>query len=227
MAGGMVLLGLMLMTDLAPTAVVVIHACTQLASNTTRAYAHHPNIRWRSIVPYVVCALPGPLLGLWLLRVLQPDQVRACMAGLILYVVWVPKWGMTLLPERVAFGLAGTVAGTLGVVVGAVGPLIAPFFLRADFRKEQIIATKAVCQGTAHIIKLVALGGLYPGWIAAPPTDFDVVSHLPLIVPMVLVSVAGTYIGKWLLGRFTERAFRRLYKSILTILALRLLLAVL
>lgn len=223
MAGGTLLLALMLICGLDPVATVPIHAAVQLSSNVTRSVAHARNIHWEPVFILAAAALPGPLLGLWLLEGLDASAVRGVMGAVILYAVWAPKWGLSSLPDRAAFGLAGALAGTLGVVVGAVGPLIAPFFLREGFRKEAIIGTKAVCQAILHGVKIAAFAGLYPALLAAPPQDFRFGDHLALILPMAAATVVGTYVGKWLLGQLTERRFVLMYKAVLSLLALRLL----
>ena len=63
---------------------------------------------------------------------------------------WAPKGGLAQLSERAAFGAAGALAGTLGVVIGATGPIIAPFLLREGWDNEEIIATKATGQAFIH-----------------------------------------------------------------------------
>ena len=48
----------------------------------------------------------------------------------------------------------GTISGLSSIFVGATGPLIAPFFLKGRFTKENIIANKAACQTISHIGKI-------------------------------------------------------------------------
>ena len=70
--------------------------------------------------------------------------------------------------------------------VGATGPFIAPFFLRDDFEKEEVIATKAACQMVGHGLKIPAV--LIIG--------FEYSAHLPLL---------GLLVAGVILGRFTRR----------------------
>tara|TARA_Y100001934_G_C12290161_1_gene744406 strand:+ start:824 stop:1546 length:723 start_codon:yes stop_codon:yes gene_type:complete len=213
MAGGTMLLALMLMSDWDPTIIVPVHAGVQLISNSTRVYAHLSQVRWKPFGILAACAAPFPLLGLWLLEGTDPQKIRMVMGLVILYAAWVPKWGLRKLTEPLAFGLAGIMGGTLGVVVGAVGPLIAPFFLSGAFVKRQIIATKAMCQTYLHLLKILAF----------TTVGFVFLDYLELLVPMGLASIAGTYTGKWLLGKISEEKFIYAYKAILTLLALRLI----
>lgn len=214
MAGGTMLLGIMMVAGLDPVVAVPIHAVVQLVSNATRVQAFLQHVRWGPFLTVALVASPGPVLGLWLVKQLDADAIRLLMGCVILYATWAPKWGLKDLSERVAFALAGAVGGVLGVVVGAVGPLIAPFFLRGGFAKEQIIATKASCQAYLHVIKIVAFGF----------TGFSFSEQARLFVPMALATVAGTYTGRWLLGKLPDRFFFWFYKVVLTLLALRLIL---
>lgn len=223
MAGGTMLLGAMVVLGMAPDEAVPVHAAVQLVSNFTRTYAHLPTVRWHQFAILAAAALPGPILGLYLLDRLDSDTVRALMGLLILYSVWAPKWGLARLSDTVAFATAGAFAGVLGVVVGAVGPLLAPFFLRDSFKKESLIGTKAICQGYLHVIKLVAFAGLYPVALTHRDASFDLTSTWTLILPMALATIVGTYAGKWLLHRMSEARFVQLYKVVLTGLAVRLI----
>jgi len=94
-----------------------------------------------------------------------------------------------------------------------VGPLIAPFFLSGRYNKEEIIATKATCQASLHIIKLIAFSTI----------GFEVLEQVPLLLPMAAAVIAGTFVGKWLLRFLSEKSFLILYKTILTILSIQLL----
>jgi uncharacterized membrane protein YfcA len=213
MAGGALLLGIMLIAGLEPAVAIPLHAVVQLVSNATRSYAHLPHVRWRMFLLFAIPAIPGPIVGLWLLERLEGDAITIILACLILYAAWAPKWGLHSLPTRWAFILAGTLAGMLGVVLGATGPLIAPFFLREGLNKEAIIATKAICQVHIHVIKIVAFGAV----------GFQFAEHWTLLAPMAVAVVAGTYTGKLILGRLSEKWFRWIYKIVLTALALRML----
>jgi uncharacterized membrane protein YfcA len=223
MAGGAMLLGVMVVLGIDPILTVPIHAAVQLVSNIARTVAHIEHVRWRPFAVQLVAALPGPILGLWLLEGLDRDTVRTVMGLVILYTVWAPRWGLQKIPDAAAFSLAGAIAGTLGVVVGAVGPLIAPFFLRPGFTKRGIISTKAACQASHHIIKLAAFSGLYPAVLASHPEIFDLRDQLPLILPMAAATIGGAYIGRWLLTRISDAKFVVLYKVVLTLLAVRMI----
>jgi uncharacterized membrane protein YfcA len=79
MAGGMILIGVLLALMPVPTA-MVLHAITQMASNGWRAFLWRAHIRWRPVAVYLIgCALA---LGLWSLTRYVPDKpIALCCSG--------------------------------------------------------------------------------------------------------------------------------------------------
>src|ERR1700760_1736879 len=74
MAGGMILIGVLLALMPLPTA-MVLHAITQMASNGWRAFLWRAHIRWRPVCVYLIgCALA---LGLWSLTKYVAGQAVA------------------------------------------------------------------------------------------------------------------------------------------------------
>jgi uncharacterized membrane protein YfcA len=213
MAGGMLLLVVMSSVGLPLDVVIPIHGVVQLFSNGTRVVAFLKYVRWRPVLMVVVVGAPMPLLGMWLNTLLDENVTRLFIGLIVLYATWAPKKGMANLPEWLAFSLVGFLAGTFGVVIGATGPIVAPFMLRKGWKKEEMIATSAVCQTYSHIIKIIAFGF----------TGFAFTEHYHLIVPMCAAVIAGTWIGRWLLLKINENWFIVIYRGAITLLALRLI----
>ncbi len=216
MAGGTFLLAAMIVLGVTNPILIPLHATIQLVSNCTRVIAHRHHIRWRPFCALALVATPCPIVGLQIAGLLDFETIKQLMGVLILYAAWRPKSDAIDLPEKAAFGIAGMLGGTLGVVVGAVGPLIAPFFLRSDMNKNNIIATKALCQAYLHTLKIIAFASI----------GVEIVNEGAVLVMMASATIAGTYLGKFLLHRVDEGKFRLLYKIVLTCLALRLILGV-
>lgn len=212
MGGGIFLLTVLFLCGLDAEVVIPVHALIQLTSNTTRVALFSKDVRRSALGVFCLCALPFPILGLAIAGSLDPDTTKVMIGVLVLFAVWKPRgwrigWG-----ERPAFAVVGAIAGTLGVVVGATGPLIAPFFLRSGWRKEEIIATKAACQMFVHAQKIVAFGFV----------GFAFQEELPRVLPLAIAVIVGTWVGKKLLRRLTEKQFRFAYRLVLSGLALRL-----
>jgi hypothetical protein len=109
----------------------------------------------------------------------------------------------------------GLAAGLLAIFVGAIGPFLAPFFLRDDFENEEVIATAAVCQTWLHLLKI-------PAFLAL---SFDYAPYAPVLGGLIAAVIAGTYFGKHLLSRIPKDRFVLWFQIVLAILAVYLIAA--
>ena len=218
MAGGIVLLSVMLLF-LEPLVAIPLHGVVQLVSNSSRAWIQRQHVAWDIVGRYAVLLLPMGFVGLFVLQSLAPAVARALIGVFVLVATWAP--GLLFLcthPERAQRGrrfvALGGVVGVLNLTIGATGPLIAPFFLNLGLPRQGVIGTKAACQTLGHFAK-VAIFGI---------TGFAFAAFaLPLALLCIAV-VAGTWVGSRVLGRVSETWFTRLYKVVLTVVALRLVL---
>ena len=213
MAGGVTLLGLM--TAIMPAKLVIpIHGVVQLASNLTRTYAFHKHVRWSIFGVFVLPAALGVMIAtqLW-----SEDKLVWFRAWIGLFILFFLVWRryqpqLRNLPLY-SYAILGLATGVLGIFVGATGPFLAPFFLRDDFDKEAVIATKAVCQMWIHLLKIPAFLSL----------AFDYSPHVPLLVALVVSVIAGTYAGKHLLTKISRERFLLVFQVVLAVLAIYLI----
>jgi uncharacterized membrane protein YfcA len=218
MAGGIVLLSVMLLF-LEPLIAIPLHGVVQLVSNSSRAWIQRRHVDWGIAGRYAVLLLPMGFVGLLVLKSLAPAVARALIGVFVLIATWAP--GLLFLgthPERAdrnrRFIALGGVVGVLNLTVGATGPLIAPFFLNLGLPRQGIIGTKAACQTLGHVTKIAIFG----------VTGFAFAAFaLPLALLCIAV-VVGTWMGSRILGRVSETRFTRLYKAVLSVVALRLVL---
>jgi uncharacterized membrane protein YfcA len=219
MAGGITLLSVMLLF-LEPLVAIPLHGVVQLVSNSSRSVVQRRHLRWDIIWRYGVLLLPTGFAGLWLARALPPDATRTLIGVFVLVATWAP--GALLLgthpegtnPHRRFFALGGVV-GLLNITVGATGPLIAPFFLNLGLSRFALIGTKAACQTVGHLAKLVVFG----------VAGFAFGDWLGLLALLSVCVVAGTWLGSRLLDHVNEVWFLRTYRTVLTLVAARLVLA--
>src|ERR1700733_12538726 len=76
MAGGLILIGVLLALMPLPTA-MVLHAITQMASNGWRAFLWRRHIRWRPVSVYLLGG--GGALALWSIPRYVPDKPVALL----------------------------------------------------------------------------------------------------------------------------------------------------
>jgi uncharacterized membrane protein YfcA len=120
-------------------------------------------------------------------------------------------------PPLWSYAVLGLAAGLLAIFVGATGPFLAPFFLRDDFKNEEVIATKAVCQTWLHLLKI-------PAFLAL---SFDYGPYVPLLAALVSAVIGGTYFGKHLLRSISKERFVFWFQLVLATLAVYLILSAL
>ena len=213
MGGGILLLATMFCflphADAIPT-----HAAVQLVSNTTRVLGFLPHVDWSTVGRFSLGALPGAVLGalvLWSLG--EPGDMepylKMLVGAYVLVMPFVPRGdARTGWHSRWAFTLVGLVAGTAGLTVGAIGPIIAPLFTRGDFVKERLVATKATCQMIIHLTKI-------PAFLLVRDLNYGRLGALAIV--MCVMVIPGTLIGKGMLKHVTEAQFVRLYRVALLV----------
>jgi uncharacterized membrane protein YfcA len=216
MAGGIMLLAVMLLF-LEPAVAIPIHAIAQLASNSSRTLVHLRAIRRDLFLPYLILLLPAGMLSLPLTQHAPPDVLSAAIGVFVLVATWRREWLLlgfdpAKIPTGPRFTLVGGLSGLLGPVVGATGPFIAPFFLGLGLTRFELIGTTAACQASGHLAKLVLFG----------TGGFEFGVHAPLYLGMIVAVVLGTSLGTKLLEYIPEERFPAIFKTALTLVALRL-----
>ncbi|MBS0517200.1 MAG: TSUP family transporter [Proteobacteria bacterium] len=209
MAGGLILIGVLLSLFPVPTA-MVLHAVTQMASNGWRAVLWWRHIGWSSLVFYVAGCLVS--VGVWSMTLYVPAKpVALLLLGLSPFVI-------RALPERVlprSFGplqvaITGLLSMALMLVTGVTGPLLDTMFLRSPLDRKRIIATKAACQVFGHGFKLFYFGALIQQTGEIAPW---------FLALAVASSMIGTSLGRLLLDRLTDLQFRVWSNRLITVLA--------
>jgi len=220
MAGGVLLLSIML-SFMSHGEAIPTHAAVQMFSNGTRVLVFIRDVDRRAFVQFIAGVIPGGAIGfivLWTMgepRASEP-YLKAFVGLYVLAATWMPR------PHRrqpaahrwwwVPAG--GVLAGAAALTVGAVGPLIAPVFLRADFTKERLIATKACCQLATHVVKI-------PTFLLL--RDLPVTRLGLLALVMIVMVIPGTILGKRVLGHIPEHLFQIMFRMALTIAGLKVL----
>ncbi len=200
MAGGLLLMGALLLVLPAATAFVA-HGLLQLVSNGWRAVLHRRHVSWRILGWYAVGSLTAAA-QLTAVRYVPSTPLTYLFLGLVPLLVWLPKGVLRLDASRPAHAVAAGLAVTsVNLVAGVAGPLLDVFFVRTSLGRHAVVATKAATQVLSHTAKVVLYGGpLLSGRGADLP-----VLVLVLAVPL---SMLGTVVGGRLLDRLSDASFR-------------------
>jgi uncharacterized membrane protein YfcA len=192
MAGGLVLLGILLAILPVSTAIAV-QGAIQIIANGSRAFFSRAFIDW-TILGIICLGLLVAGIALFILRY-TPNLATVCIAI-----------GLDASKPHHAFA-CGLLGGGLNLAVGVSGPTVDIFFIRTMMDRRKIIATKAATQVISHAAKVVFY------WNAAmvlTPLEWAAIA---LAAPF---AIAGTSAGHWILQRLTDANFRAWTRWIVT-----------
>jgi len=198
MAGGMVLVGVLLAILPLPTA-MALHAITQMASNGWRALLWRRHVRWRIVIAYMIgCALAVAVWSLWLY---VPSKALALLGlGALPLAARLAPAHLRANPARFAHGIGqGTVSMMLMLLTGVAGPQLDQFFLGGGLDRREIIATKGICQLFGHTLKLLYFGALIDDAATVDPT---------LAAIAITASMIGTMLSKKVLEAMSDAQYR-------------------
>ena len=214
MAGGIVLLSIMTFFITDHLTLITIHAITQLTSNTTRSFKLKKHIFMPIIIPSLIGLPIGTFISVQIIQSIENKEVFFFfIAAIIFYTLFKPKKLPALKIPYWGFGILAVVVGIFNLLIGATGPLMAPFYLRDDLTKEQIVATKALNQAFGHLLKIPAI--IYLGF------DYFQAETITLITCMIGAVILGTHYGVKFLKKINEKLFRIIFKSALFLAACR------
>ena len=209
MAGGMILIGVLLVLMPLPTA-MVLHAITQMASNGWRAFLWRSHIKWRPVSVYLIgCAIA---LAVWSITRYVPDKpIALLLLGITPFMARLLPADIKPNPDSIWQGsVYGSICMGLMLMTGVSGPLLDTFFLGGNFERRQIIATKATCQVASHLTKLIYFGGIIDQAATLNPV---------LALVAVAASMLGTTLSRRVLEAMSDQQFRRWANHIITTVA--------
>ena len=224
MGGGIILLGIMAIIIPEGYMVIALHGIIQLISNTTRTYVFRNHLKNKLIKEFSIGALIGAgLSGLIIFLLIQFYNVNSASEIKVdflkpiigMFIIWYlflkgPK------KEKISksFIKVGGISGLASVFVGATGPLIAPFFLKSNLTKENIIANKAACQMITHCTKIPLFIYFF---------NMNYINEYQILLPLICAVFIGTNFGKYILQMIPEELFKKLFKAALFLIAIRLI----
>lgn len=204
MAGGLLLLGALLLV-LPATVAFVVHGLLQLVSNGWRAVLQRKHLQWAVVGWYSVGAVAAGLL-VALIRYTPDKALTYLLLGLVPMLVWMPKERLHLDAARPAHAaLAGLLVTAVNLTAGVAGPLLDVFFVRTALGRHAVVATKAGTQVLSHLAKVLVYGGA-----AREGVPWLVVAAA---VPL---SMLGTLLGSRLLDRLTDASFTTATRWVVT-----------
>ncbi|WJV54881.1 sulfite exporter TauE/SafE family protein [Prodigiosinella aquatilis] len=216
--GGVLLLSALYTILPDPRLVLPMHACVSLVSNATRLIAYWRNIDVIVWLKYMSGALPAIALSTFILYHLFSDYDDVSpyfmmVVGAVIF--WSTYSGsrrnVSGMSRPVNFYLVGTFSAPVSMLFGANGAVLAPYFLKTNLTRQQIVATSTACQFSLHLIKIPAVIAIIYGFLSDTGSKTGSESILWAVSAMVFASMIGTLLGGRLLDNMNERKFNIIY----------------
>ncbi len=213
MAGGMLLMGILLAVLPVPDA-MALHGVCQATSNGIRAWLLRAHVDRMVVGRYLAGALPAAAAAAWMGPVLPRRVVFLLLGGIPLGALLLSRRGLPAVERRGVAETCGATVITAQFAAGASGPLLDLFYLRSAADRRTVVGTKALTQTVGHVLKaaVFATAGAGAAGAAALPRWL-----LPAMLGGVLL---GTGAGRHLLDRLPEASFRAWTRRLVLALSL-------
>jgi uncharacterized membrane protein YfcA len=113
----------------------------------------------------------------------------------------------------VSLALLGFYQTGLGMVAGATGPVGAAVLLRRNTGRDWLVVNTAVYMALNHAIRVAAFLAI----------GFSFVTWWQLATGMIMAGIFGSWVGTRLRGFVPQLDFQRLFRWMVTLLALRMM----
>jgi uncharacterized membrane protein YfcA len=199
MAGGMVLLGVLLVFfDVA--AAMILFSIIQFFANGWRAVQWWRYVRWRIFWFYCL----GGALAFAIMRFVEfvPDKALVyLLLGIMPYIVEVvPRAARPNIEWRYVPFITGLLTTVLQFLAGVGGLFLDIFFQKSMLDRKTTLATKAVTQTASHVLR------------ASYFLSFGSIGHAVgsgAIVVAIVLAIAGTTLAPYVIERMSDHGFRQ------------------
>ncbi|MGE0573378.1 MAG: TSUP family transporter [Reyranella sp.] len=200
MAGGMLLIGFLLVLLPVPVA-MVFHGVIQIAANGWRAWLWRHHVNWRVVLNFGLGS--GASLVAFSSLDFVPDK------AMVLMVLGLTPFVALSVPHRIAPNIerggqafvAGVIGGAMQLVSGVTGPILDIFYVRTGMTRQVNISTKAAAQVLGHLTKVTYFAGLI-----ADPAGRDLGQWLVIGYASVFATL-GTTLSRRFLDRMSDKQF--------------------
>jgi uncharacterized membrane protein YfcA len=198
MAGGMILLGVLLVYFDVTTA-MVLFSIIQFAANGWRAVLWYRYVRWPIFFQYLV----GAMVAFAALRLIAyvPDKAT------VYFLLGIMPFLVELLPRRAHPSIEWPgmpfISGVLTTIVqfmsGVGGVFLDLFFQKSMLDRKTTVATKAVTQTFSHVLRAVYFGSFGGLGVVMTWTTLGAVA----------LAIAATSVTPYVIERMSDHGFRQ------------------
>ena len=199
MAGGMILVGVLLIYFDVATG-MVIFSIIQFVANGWRAVLWWRFVLWRIFFVYVAGAVISFAVMRYVAIIPSKAMVYLGLGILPFAIELLPAKAHPNIEWRGVPFLTGILTTVIQLLTGVGGLFLDIFFQKSMLDRKTIIATKAVTQTFSHVVRAVYFGSFVGMGDAV---------ELWLFAPAIVLSIAGTTLAAQVLERMTDVGFRQ------------------
>ena len=193
------------------TIVIPLMPLLAFSSLVGRLLLFWKDIAWRIVLAVFIGSIFGVYFGVNVFVALPEAFLSIGIGILLIILIWFGNFKLPVNASKI-FIIVGAVHSFIATVFG-VGAFLQPAILRTELIKMQITGTLAACMLSMDIFKVFWFSNI----------GFDYLSYLPHILGATVAGLVGTWLGKRTTSMVSEQTFRRVFKFIVTLIALRLL----
>jgi len=197
-------------------AAVPVLTVTMLLGNLARIWWSRGELHGGLTLRFIAGAVPTTALGVMIFAGASSEWLARAIGAFLLLSVPLRRFlSSGRLHVRAAhFPVIGAAIGLLSALVVTTGPVVTPFFLAYGLRRGAFIATEALCAGAMHVTR---------GLVFA---RYKMISVEILMIGLVLgvTMFAGSWLGRRLLDRMSDRVFLAIIEVLLVGMGLQMLL---
>ncbi|MTB51990.1 sulfite exporter TauE/SafE family protein [Lewinella sp. W8] len=160
------------------------------------------DIKWSIVLYYAPAAIFGAYVGAWVFSAVRISWLQIFVGLFLISTVWQYRFGKRAqsFPVRAWHFLPlGLLVSVLSTLIGALGPVLNPFYLNLGVSKEEIIATKTA---NSFLMGLSQLGSYtFFGLLTAQYWAYG--------IALGLGATLGNILGKRYLKKMSDLTFRR------------------
>jgi uncharacterized membrane protein YfcA len=179
---------------------VVVNLLLAIVSNLVVLPLGFRHIYLKGILPMVIFAIPGIVIGAWIITIIEPSALKIVIGAVTVISVIPLAMGVSkaFRKEKLACGFSGFLGGLLGASTSLSGPPVVLFMHNQNWPKETIHSSLAA-YFTFHGV--CSFGALTIAGIVEVPTLVTAGSLMPALL-------IGTVAGMVAFRRLSQRLFR-------------------
>jgi uncharacterized membrane protein YfcA len=204
MAGGMILLGVLLVYfDVASA--MILFSIIQLCANGWRAYQWRHYVLWPIFFKYVVGAAIA-FAAMFAIRFVPDKMMVYLTLGLMPFAIeLLPRNMRPNIEWRGVPFVTGVLTTIIQVLAGVGGLFLDIFFQKSMLDRKTTNATKATVQSLSHVVRasyFISLSGIgkTPLWACGPA---------------IVLAIAATSLAPFVIERMTDHGFRQWTRAII------------